>query len=317
MAMKTTTFMSKLEAKWAEGKYVCVGLDPLASKVPEDLQGHAHVRGTDEDVAAALSEAMVRVIQATAHVAAAYKPNTAFYERYGSFGWKALERVVRHASQTGVPVILDAKRGDIGNTNEQYASMAFDSLGADAITIHPYLGYEANKPFLDRADKGIFVLCRTSNPGAGEFQDMLSAVSVDGKMTIEDLDGGDPVIATIANISTFFERVSSHVADPDLWNYNQNCGLVTGATYPEEIRKVRTIAPDIPLLIPGVGKQGGSLEESVFWAKQRFLINSSSGIIFAGDPKAEAEKLHSEIQEALDLIGSLDLVSQGIEALGN
>jgi orotidine-5'-phosphate decarboxylase len=280
------SFIEKVEAQWAKGKHVCVGLDPDIRKVP------GHIISFDSS-AKSIYRHMCEAVKATAHIAAAYKPNTAFYE---SFGWKGLE-VLEHLigyikdSAPEVPIILDAKRGDIGNTNEHYAKMAFDCFGADAITIHPYLGYEANKPFLDRADKGIFVLCRTSNPGAGEFQD----TRITSYEVGEDPHGSD----AITKETPLFQVVTKHAADPELWNYNGNCGLVTGATYPEEIRKVRGIAPDIPLLIPGVGKQGGDIEASVRAAKHRFLINSSSGIIFADNPKAEAEKLQAEIQEAL------------------
>lgn len=255
------SFGEMIEAQWAKGKHVCVGLDPDIRKVPGHILSFGYPAET-------VYRHMCEVVKATAHVAAAYKPNTAFYESLGAQGFKALERLISYikAEAPDVPVILDAKRGDIGNTNEHYAKMAFDYFGADGITIHPYLGWEANKPFLDRADKGIFVLCRTSNPGADEFQDQL------------------------------FINVALNVSDPDHWNYNQNCGLVTGATYPNQLQQVRDITPNIPLLIPGIGKQGGDLEASVRAARHRFLINSSSGIIFAVDPQAEAEKLHGEIQ---------------------
>lgn len=268
-------FMEMIEAKWTEGKHVCVGLDPVYTLLP----GRYHVMCMTEELV--VQDFLEGIVRTTKDIVACYKPNIAFFESYGYYGFEMLEKLM-HLIRTeapDVPVILDAKRGDIGNTNEHYAKMAFDLFGADAITIHPYLGWEANKPFLDRTDKGIFVLCRTSNPGAGEFQDM------------EAYENGIQ--------STFFRRVATHVSDPTLWNFNGNCGLVTGATYPDEIRQIRAIAPNIPLLIPGVGKQGGDLKASVMAAKHRFIINSSSGIIFADDPRAEAEKLHGEIQAAL------------------
>lgn len=300
------TFIEKLEAKWAEGKYVCVGLDPEFDRLPEELKCYALATKTEEEKAQCLAEHMIRIIAKTCDIAAAFKPNSAFYEHYGAAGWKALARVVAAAKQTGVPVILDAKRGDIGNTNEHYAVMAFDSLGADAITIHPYLGWEANKPFLDRADKGVIVLCRTSNPGAGEFQDYEVAVppspmpvyieTPDSKDMQRSL-GGDAIHVPL------YQRVASHVSDPEIWNYNGNCALVMGATYPEELYKVRRFAPDIPLLIPGIGKQGGDLEKTVMAAGHRFLINSSSGICLSPDPRAAAQLLHEEIQEARAKVG--------------
>lgn len=245
---------------------------------------------------------MAEVVKQTAHVVAAYKPNAAFYESLGWPGMQALEGLIAYikAEAPDVPVILDAKRGDIGNTNEHYAKMAFDVMGADAITIHPYLGWEANKSFLDCADKGIFVLCRTSNSGAGEFQDMEVEVRKAGKWE-EDIEGDRWRMRQ--KLMPLYQRVAERVADSYYWNYNGNCGLVTGATYPEEIAKVRELAPNLPLLIPGIGKQGGDLEASVRAARHRFLINSSSGIIFADDPRAETMKLHEGITEVLANIG--------------
>lgn len=260
------SFAEMIEAQWKKGKHVCVGLDPDIRKVP------GHILSFDSP-AETIYRHMCEVVKATAHVAAAYKPNTAFYESLGAPGFEALKQLIGYikAEAPDVPVILDAKRGDIGNTNEHYAKMAFDVMHADAITIHPYLGWQANEPFLNRGDKGIFVLCRTSNPGANEFQDQL------------------------------FIDVAMNVCRH--WNYNGNCGLVAGATYPDEIRQIREVVPDLPFLIPGIGRQGGDLEASVMAARHRFLINSSSGIIFASDPRAEAEKLHGEIQTILATIG--------------
>lgn len=296
--MAEMTFMEKLEAKWAEGKHECVGLDPIEEKLPADLLGFAKVRHSDEDIAGAMSEAMIRVINVTADIAAAYKPNSAFFEEYLAPGWDALKRVIKHAKDAGVPVILDAKRGDIGNTNERYARMA-EKIGADAMTIHPYLGWEANQPFLDRAGMGIFVLCRTSNPGAGEFQD-LPVVRPD---TEWEAGNRRNTMNATSYTMPLYQRVAAAVANPETWNRHGNCGLVTGATYPAEIAAVRQIAPDLVLLIPGIGKQGGDLEASVSAARHRFLINSSSGIIFADDPRAETIKLHEGIQQALAKLG--------------
>lgn len=295
--MAQRTFIEMLEAMWAEGRYGCVGLDPMAEKLPEELASYARHNPTEE-IPYALGEAMVRIIDATKDIAAAYKPNTAFYECYGIPGWRALERVVKHGKEAGVPVILDAKRGDIGATNERYAAMAFDHLGADAITIHPYLGWQANQPFLDRADKGVFVLCRTSNPGAGEFQDYEVLLTPDS-MKMRNGETGADITGGTKIVSRLFRRVADHVSYPETWNRNGNCGLVAGATYPEEIREIRAITENLPLLIPGIGKQGGDLEASVRAARHRFLINSSSGIIFADDPRAETLKLHEGIQSAL------------------
>jgi len=291
-------FMEMIEAKWAEEKHVCVGLDPVYTLLP----GRYHVMCMTEELV--VQDFLEGVVRTTKDIVACYKPNIAFFESYGYYGFEMLEKLMHliHTEAPDVPVILDAKRGDIGNTNEHYAKMAFDLFGADALTIHPYLGWEANKPFLDRADKGIFVLCRTSNPGAGEFQDAgvripeVQYLPNPEDRSKKDIPYHDPNSGTHSDL---YMRVAQNVSDSRIWNYNGNCGLVTGATYPEEIAQVRAIAPDIPLLIPGVGKQGGDLEASVTAARHRFIINSSSGIIFADDPRAEAEKLHGEIQAAL------------------
>lgn len=282
----TETFMEMLEAQWAEGKFLCVGLDPDFTLI---LEHHKTPLTTEANC---LSLFLRKVINETKDIVAAYKPNTAFYESLGAAGFTMLEATIRYLKQTApsVPVILDCKRGDIGTTNNHYAKMSFDVMGADAITIHPYLGWEANRPFLNRADKGIFVLCRTSNPGAGEFQD-IKMVLYDTSVSYDPHRPGD------CSVQVPLHRVvAEHVANPKTWNRYGNCGLVTGATYPAEIQLIREGAPDLPLLIPGIGKQGGDLEASVRAAGHRFLVNSSSGIIFADDPRAEALKLHQEIQ---------------------
>lgn len=296
-----TTFTQKLKAKWEEDKYVCVGLDPVADKLPTSQGGVLFTGGPVVELALGLCmNAMAQVVDETKDIAACYKPNWAFYLSYGSHGLAQLERLIKYIkTETDVPVILDCKVGDIGNTNEHYARMAFNVIGADAITIHPYLGWEANKPFLDREDKGIFVLCRTSNPGSSEFQGMPVALFdaswdflVNSQFRTNDISPSDKW--------ELYRHVAAHVADSDTWNQHGNCGLVTGATYPDEIRQVRAIAPDIPLLIPGIGTQGGDLEATVWAAKHRFLINSSSGIIFADDPRAEAKKLDEQIRAMLN-----------------
>lgn len=264
------TFMESVKRKWNEGKFVCVGLDSQFDKIPDFLkEGKSR-----ED---AIFEFNKAIIDATQDLTAVYKPNAAFYEAEGEQGVNALRRTIGYIKETtDVPVILDAKRGDIGNTNDGYVKAAFDEMKADAITVHGYLGKEAMQPFLDRREKGVFVLARTSNKGAGEFQDLM----VDGK----------PV----------YQIVSENVANN--WNENGNVGLVMGATSPEELKRIREILPEVPLLIPGVGAQGGTAEEVVPVAKDRFLINSSRGIIFASNgqdfaqvARQEAEKLHIQI----------------------
>lgn len=267
-------FTELQEAQWAAGKFVCVGLDSDLSKVP------ACIKDVQPDVT--LIAFNSEIIKATARFAGAYKLNSAFYEAEGAQGIEALACSIRMIQEhaPGIPVILDAKRADIGDTNKAYAKFAFEYCSADALTVHPYLGRQALQPLLDRADKGIIVLCRTSNPGAGEFQ---------------DLSHGSPLYLEVAR------RVAT------VWNTNGNCGLVTGATYPDEIGNVRRqVAPNLPLLIPGIGKQGGDLRAAVCNALDSrgrgFWINSSSNIIFAskGEDFAckageAAAKLHDEI----------------------
>ena len=278
--MTKMTFMQKLEAKWDEGKFVCVGLDSELEKVLKATGGNRM------NIAYHLFTFNTEIVNATADLVCAYKPNIAFYEAHGEDGLRALRRTIQHIKQVApeVPVILDAKRGDIGKTNEAYAKMAFDWLGADAITVHPYLGQESLRPFLERKDKGVIVLCKTSNVLSNEFQD----ISV----------GGVPL----------YKMVAESVANR--WNGNGNCALVAGATYPKELAEIRKIAGDMPILIPGIGAQGGDLEKTVLAGMDSrgrgMIINSSSGIIFASSGRDFAEaarretlKLHEAIQAVL------------------
>ncbi len=269
-----------LEARWAEGKFVCVGLDSEFGKIPKS----AHRSGSECDVSVAntIVEFNRAIVEATKDLVCAYKPNVAFYEAYGAEGIAALQRTITdiHAIAPDVPVILDAKRADIGNTNNGYVQFTFDFLKADAVTVHPYLGGEALAPFLERKEKGVIVLCRTSNLGASEFQDLL------------------------VNNEPLYRFVARRVASK--WNKNGNCALVVGATYPNELREVREIVDDMPILIPGIGAQGGDVEATVSVGQdsrgQGMIINSSRGIIFASSNTDFAEaarratlELHDEI----------------------
>ncbi|MBI3589291.1 MAG: orotidine-5'-phosphate decarboxylase [Candidatus Liptonbacteria bacterium] len=267
--------MELLRAQNARGHFVCVGLDSEFAKIPECVRS-----GRTADVAiAAFNRA---IVERTGDLVCAYKPNVAFYEAHGGAGIEVLRHTINDIRSLApeVPVILDAKRGDIGNTNNGYVQMAFEYLGVDAITVHSYLGREALQPFLDRVDKGIFVLCRTSNPGASEFQNL-------------PVNGG-PLYRFVAR------RVASE------WNKNGNCGVVVGATYPEELVKVRAIVGDMPILIPGIGAQGGDLEKTVAAGKDSFdqgmIINSSRGIIFASNGPDFAEAARRETQKLHDAI---------------
>lgn len=283
--MAKRNFRELLEAQWSRGNFVCVGLDSEVNKIPE----HQHytdygVNNRDIKVAETIVAFNRRIVEATKDIVCAYKPNAAFYEAHGDEGIAALRRTIEtiHAIAPDVPVILDAKRADIGNTNAGYVDAAFGFLQADAITVHPYLGAEALQPFLARANKGVIVLCRTSNPGAGEFQDL----SVNG----------EPLYRFVAR------RVSSE------WNKNGNCALVVGATCPDELREVRTLVSDMPILIPGIGAQGGDIAKTVAaGADSRgkgMIINSSRGIIFASKEKDFAEAARRETIKLRDAINS-------------
>ncbi len=247
---------------------VCIGLDADFAKIPDRFKSNAHPQFTFNQW----------IIDETHAYAAAFKINSAFYEARGAAGIEELKLTFDYIREKHPDVftILDAKRADIGNTNLGYVEFAYDWLGADALTLHPYLGREALQPFLDRADKVSIILCRTSNPGSGEFQNLESA--------------GKPLWASVA------EKVSRE------WDVNHNCMLVVGATYPAEMRRIREIASEMSFLVPGVGTQGGSVAEAVSNGRSSsetgLLINSSRGIIFSENPAADAEKLRLEINTA-------------------
>ncbi|MFC7116257.1 orotidine-5'-phosphate decarboxylase [Natronoarchaeum sp. GCM10025703] len=235
---------------------VSVGLDPDTSRIPEPLHEYDLPRFAFNR----------RIIDATHDHAAVFKPNAAFYE--DPDGWRALEETIAYAKGKDVPVILDAKRADIGNTTRQYAELVdpdASSTAADAITVNPYMGRDSLQPFLDTETAGVFILCRTSNPGGADLQDL-------------ELAEGD----------LLYERVA---ALADTWNKNDNVGLVVGATTPEELESVREQVPDLPFLVPGVGSQGGDAEAAVEHglADGVGVVNSSRGIIFAGESAGRGE----------------------------
>ena len=299
----TETFMNVLGAQQAAGKFVCIGLDSELGKLPKHLL---------EDDHGLLPQFVFNrhIIDATAHIAGAYKPNRAFYQ--GRQGYEALELTVRyiHDVYPNIPVIGDGKWNDIGNTNNGYVWEVFAIFGFDAVTINPYLGMEAMIPFLDREDKGVIVLVRTSNPGAGEFQD----VTVTTEFHAAGADQTKSNYKPMKRQQPLYQHVARQVAAD--WNYNRNCVVVVGATVPEELAKVREIVGDMPILIPGIGAQGGEVEATVKAGAnsqgQGMIINSSRGIIFAykdfpelGErnyPQAAAKAataLHKEITAAL------------------
>ena len=245
------SFMQQLQtASRRAQSLLCVGLDPEPAKFPAQLQG-------DPDAVFAFCRA---IVDATADLVCAFKPQIAHFAALGAES--ALERVIAHvhAQHPGVPVILDSKRGDIGSTAAHYAHEAFVRYRADAATVNPYLGRDSAQPFLDRADKGVVVLCRTSNPGSGEFQDLPVA--------------GRPL----------YQHVAERVANA--WNTNRNCLLVVGATWPSELGEVRALVGDLPFLVPGVGAQGGDVEAVVRNGATRdgggLIISSSRAILYAG-----------------------------------
>lgn len=255
---------------------VCVGLDSAVEKLPEHLK-------TELNPQFAFNKAL---IDATYDLACVYKPNPAFYEAYGDKGIKELKMTCDYINETypEIPIIIDAKRGDIGNTNEGYAKYVFEYLKADAITVMPYMGIESLSAFFKHEDKGIIVGCHSSNPGAKEFQEL----NFNGK----------PLYEIVAE-----ELVKQHGDNP-------NTMMFMGATYPEQLTEIRKIVGDMTFLVPGVGAQGGDVESFVKAGinskKAGLLINSSRAIIFASKEsdfaeraRAETEKLRSEINSFL------------------
>ncbi|MCC6323317.1 orotidine-5'-phosphate decarboxylase [Candidatus Nomurabacteria bacterium] len=246
---------------------LCVGLDSDFAKLPEGFRALEFPQ----------FEFNKWIIDQTAEYTASFKVNSAFYEARGDQGIRELKMTIDYINTKHPTIftILDAKRADIGNTNNGYVEFIYDWLGFDSFTVHPYLGHEAVQPILDRTDKTTIILCRTSNPGARDFQDLI----VDGKMVYE-------IVA---------KKVSQE------WNTNNNCMIVVGATYPEEMKKIRGIVGDMTFLVPGIGAQGGSVEEVVKSGLNSkglgLIIHSARGIIFAENPKLEAQNLRDEIRK--------------------
>ena len=267
------TFYEKIAQAWAKNNsLVCVGLDPDFKKLPECVKGEKYP----------LFAFNKAIIDATKDYVCAYKPQAAYYA--GQDRDADLQLTMDYLAETvpEIPVILDVKRGDIGSTAEMYAKEAFERYHADAVTVNPYMGFDTLKPFLDHADKGVIILCRTSNPNSGDLQNLVA----DGYM--------------------LYEHVAMLVRDR--WNYNSNAALVIGATYPEELKKIRTICPELPFLVPGVGAQGGDvqkvIENGANAAGTGLIINSSRGIIYASKGEYFAEKAGEAAKELRDLINS-------------
>lgn len=294
-------FRELLEARWAAGLAVCVGLDTEFERIPEA------VRGRYPYPADVVVHFNYDIVEATHDLVCAFKPQIAFYEDLGPDGLAALRKTVVRINDVApdVPVILDAKRGDIGSTNLGYVRMAFEYLEVDAITVNPYLGAEALKPFLEREDKGIIVLCRTSNPGAGEFQDLAVTPSWEDERKWQLPSGprGEQRPTPMPLYKYVAYRVSRE------WNKLGNCAVVVGATYPEELREVRKIVGDMPILIPGIGAQGGDLENTVRAGRDNrgrgMIINSARGIIFASDGPYFAQAARRETLQLRNAVNDL------------
>ncbi|MFY9329361.1 MAG: orotidine-5'-phosphate decarboxylase [Georgfuchsia sp.] len=244
-------FNAALQAAWsARNSLLCVGLDPDPAKFPAHLQGKSE----------AIFEFCAAIVDATADAVCCFKPQIAYFAAQRAED--QLEQLIAHIHEThpGIPVILDAKRGDIGSTAEQYAKEAFERYGADAVTVNPYLGRDSVEPYLAYPDKGVILLCRTSNPGGSDLQFL-------------DVGG-----------EKLYERVARLVANE--WNTSGQCALVIGATFPAEIARVRKIVGDLPLLVPGIGAQGGDIEATLKAGKTKdgtgLMINSSRAILYAG-----------------------------------
>jgi uridine monophosphate synthetase len=261
------TFFSFLEKRVDDcSSLLCIGIDP-------------HSADLESPTAASALDFSLKLVRKTAPYAAAFKPNAAFFEQYGPEGWIALKEVIDaiqyESDRMGsrIPVILDAKRGDIASTADAYALSAFTKLGAHCITLSPYLGKDSIDPFLVNQEKGVFLLCKTSNPGSGDLQDLR-------------LEGGD----------LLYERVAMMAQK---WNTRNNIGLVVGATKPEALERVRKVAPDLWFLAPGVGAQGGDLEVALKAGLRKdgkgMLLPVSRGVARAADPGQAAAELRDQI----------------------
>ncbi|MEX2446791.1 MAG: orotidine-5'-phosphate decarboxylase [Dehalococcoidia bacterium] len=271
MTTTATTFRARYEAA-AERNHslLCVGLDPDPQRIPEGVSTREFLLG---------------IIEATADIACCYKPNMGFFEPDLGPGLELVRELTEVIHAKGVPVLLDAKRGDIGVTATGYARAVFESLGVDAVTVNGYMGRDSLQPFLDYADRGVFILCRTSNPGARDLQDLRVG------------DDGEPLYAHVA-------RLASE------WDTHGNVGLVVGATYPEEAREIRGICPDMPFLMPGVGAQQGEIDVAVQAGMDAsgagLIVNASRGVLYAppSTPGAWADASRAAAEALRDAINA-------------
>jgi orotidine-5'-phosphate decarboxylase len=258
------------------GSLLCVGLDPVLEKIPERFSKYSEP----------LYEFCKYIVDETHDSVCGYKPNSAFFEAYGADGIAQLKKLMDYikASYPDLIVILDAKRGDIESTNHGYLKFAYDYLKADAVTLHPFLGKEAIKLFLDQKEKGCVILCRTSNNGSFELQNLV--------VQSDNSQSDNPNLAL-----PLYEYIAKQVAQN--WNENNNCMLVVGATQEYELGKIRKIVGDTPLLVPGIGAQGGDIEKTMKNGlnsqKSGLVIAISRGIIYASNPQQEARSYKNKI----------------------
>ena len=265
MNPRTNTFHQQLQFAWAsQGSMLCVGFDPDPKRLPPSLQGKPE----------GIFEFCREIADATADLVCAFKPQFAYFASQRAEA--QLEKLIRHLKDKypHIPVILDSKRGDIGSTADHYALEAFERYGADAVTVNPYMGFDTIEPYLKHAGKGVIVLCRTSNPGGSDLQFL-------------NIDSGEPLYLHVAKLAA------------QKWNSSDQISLVVGATYPEEIAKVRAIVGNMPLLIPGIGAQGGDIDATVNAGRiagapgAGMIINSSRAILYAsaGNDFAQAARV--------------------------
>jgi orotidine-5'-phosphate decarboxylase len=275
------TFLEQLQgAERQNGSLLCVGLDPEPSKFPAGMKGDA----------SKIFDFCAQIVDATADLAISFKPQIAYFAAYRAED--QLEKLMEHMRRNAphVPVILDAKRGDIGSTAEQYAKEAFERYGADAVTLSPFMGFDSVQPYLKYHGKGAFLLCRTSNPGGDDLQNQRLA-SVEGQ----------PLM---------YEHIAKLAQGP--WNLNGQLGLVVGATYPAEIERVRSLAPTLPLLIPGVGAQGGDAVATIKAGYRQsngattgaVIVNSSRAILYASSGDDFAQAARKEAMRTRDVLSA-------------
>jgi len=274
MNSRSNTFHQQLQSAWAsQGSMLCVGFDPDPQRLPPSLQGKPE----------GIYEFCREIADATADLVCAFKPQFAYFASQRAEA--QLEKLIKHLKDKypHIPVILDSKRGDIGSTSDHYALEAFERYGADAVTVNPYMGFDTIEPYLKHVDKGVIVLCRTSNPGGSDLQFL-------------NIESGEPLYLHVAKLAA------------QKWNSSGQISLVVGATFPEEIAKVRAIVGDMPLLIPGIGAQGGDIDATVKAGRiagapgTGMIINSSRAILYASSGSDFAPAARAVAQNTRDAL---------------